>query len=141
MTFALHRPAPREGSEVSTQDVPLGVLLSRLTEQTSQLVRDEIKLAQVEMAQKGKRAGIGVGLFGGAGVVALYAVGCLVAAAVLALDLVLPAWAAALVVAGSLLLLAAVAGLLGKKQVTKAIPPVPQEALASVKLDVAAVKR
>ncbi|MEO6204662.1 MAG: phage holin family protein, partial [Mycobacteriales bacterium] len=79
--------------------------------------------------------------FGGAGVVVLYAVGCLVAAAVLALDLVFPAWAAALIVAGSLLLLAVVAGLIGKKQVTKAVPPVPKQAMASVKLDLAAVKR
>ncbi len=132
-------PAPSPNPDPA--DLPLGALVARLTEQTSQLVRDEIKLAQVEMAQKGKKAGIGVGLFGGAGVIGLYAVGCLVAAAVLALDLVLPSWAAALCVAGGLLLLAAVAGLIGKKQVTQAVPPVPQQALASVKLDVAALKR
>lgn len=104
-------------------------------------MRDEIKLAQAELAQKGKRAGVGAGLFGGAGVFVVYALGCLVAAGVLGLHLVLPGWAAALVVAGVLLLLAVVVALVGKGQVAQAVPPVPQEAVASIKRDLAAVKR
>ncbi len=134
-------PSAPPAAPPSASDPSLAELVSRLTEQTSRLVRDEVKLAQAEMAQKGRKAGIGVGLFGGAGVVVLYALGCLVAAAVLALDLVLPGWAAALIVAGILVVVAALAAVIGKKQVTQAVPPVPQEALASVKRDVAAVKR
>ena len=126
---------------VPADDPSLGELVGRLTAQTSQLVRDEIKLAQAELAQKGKRAGVGAGLFGGAGVFVVYALGCLVAAGVLGLHLVLPGWAAALVVAGVLLLLAVVVALVGKGQVAQAVPPVPQEAVASIKRDLAAVKR
>jgi uncharacterized membrane protein YqjE len=124
-----------------TRDPSLGELVSQLSEHTSRLVKDEIKLAQVEMAAKGKKAGLGVGLFGGAGLFALYGVGCLVAAAVAALALVLPTWAAALIVAGALFVVAAIAALVGKREVSAAGAPVPTEALASIKLDVAAAKR
>ena len=125
----------------SLHDPSLSQLVSQLTDQTSRLLRDELRLAQLELATKGKKAGIGAGLFGGAGLLSVYGFGCLVAAAVFALALVLPGWAAALIVAGSLFLIAAVAALVGARQVKKAVPPVPQEALASVKLDVAALKR
>ena len=121
-------------------DSSLGELVSLLSEHTSQLVRDELRLAQVEMAQKGKKAGIGVGLFGGAGLFALYGVGCLVTAAVLGLAVPLPGWAAALIVGGALFVIAGLAALVGKREVTEAVPPVPKEALASIKLDVAAAK-
>ncbi|WP_122816551.1 phage holin family protein [Nocardioides pantholopis] len=121
-------------------DEPLGAVVHRLTEQVPQLIRSEIRLAQAELTEKGKRAGLGLGAFGAAGLVALYGIGALVTAAVLALDLVLPAWAAALIVAGVLLLIAGVAALVGKKEVQQATPAAPERAIAGVKEDVATIK-
>jgi hypothetical protein len=124
-----------------SEDASIGALVARLTEQAGILARDELRLAQLEMARKGRYAGVGAGLLGGGGLFAVLGVGTLVAAAVLGLDVALPAWAAALVVAGGLFLLAAVAALIGKAQLTAAVPPVPEEALQGVKLDLAALKR
>ena len=123
------------------EEASIGELVARLSEETSTLVRDELRLAQLEMARKGKYAGMGAGLLGGGALFALLGLGTLVAAAVLALALVLPDWLAALVVAVALFVVAGVAALVGKKEITAAGPPVPQEALDSVKLDLAALKR
>ncbi|MFK3984170.1 phage holin family protein [Micromonospora sp. NPDC050397] len=111
-------------------------LVQRATEQVSRLVRDELALARAELTQKGKHAGIGVGLFGGGGALAFYGLGALVVTAILALDVVLPAWAAALVIAGALFLMAGLLALVGKRQVTRAVPPVPTAAVRSVRADV-----
>ncbi|MCU1624982.1 MAG: hypothetical protein JWL79_3827 [Frankiales bacterium] len=119
----------------------LGELVARITEETSTLVRDELRLAQLEMARKGKYAGVGAALLGSGALFAVCGVGALVAAAVLGLALVVPGWAAALIVAGSLFALALVAALVGKKEISGAVPPVPEEALKSMKLDLAALKR
>ncbi|MEH0936560.1 phage holin family protein [Micromonospora psammae] len=127
---ANHRTS-RTGSEPSTAE-----LVQRATEQVSRLVRDELALARAELTQKGKHAGIGIGLFGGGGALALYGLGALVATAILLLDLVLPAWAAALIVAVALFLVAGVLALVGKKQVSQAVPPVPQATVRSVRADV-----
>ena len=117
-----------------------GELVSRLSQQLTTLVRDEMRLAQAELTQKGKMAGIGAGLFGGAGVVALYGVGALVAAAIIALSLAVTAWLAAVIVAVVLFIVAGVLALVGKKEVSAATPPLPQEAIAGLKTDVATVK-
>lgn len=121
-------------------DRSAGELVTQLTEQVSRLVRDELKLAQLELQQKGRRAGTGIGLFGGAAVIAMYGVGALVACAVLLLALVLPAWAAALIVAVLLFVLVGVLALVGRSQVLRATPPLPEEAIASVRQDVATVR-
>src|SRR5205809_7936788 len=102
----------REGRR-APQDRPLGELARQLPEQITRLVREELRLAQLEMTQKGKRAGIGAGILGGGGVVALYGVAAVVAAAILALAAVLPAWARALIVGGALLAVSAVLAWLG----------------------------
>jgi uncharacterized membrane protein YqjE len=115
-------------------------LVQRASEQITRLVRDEIQLAKAELTEKGKHAGIGVGLFGGGGVLALYGVGALIATLIIVLDLFLTLWLSALIVTVALFLGAAILALLGKNQVTKAIPPEPQEAVASVKADVDEVK-
>ena len=128
-------PAPPDPHEAS-----LGQLVSSVSQQIPELIRSEIRLAQAEMAEKGKRAGIGLGMFGAAGLLSFYGVGVLLAAFVLLLDLVLPAWAAALIVAGVLLLAAAVAGLQGRSKVQDATPPKPERALDGIKADVATVK-
>ena len=117
-----------------------GELVSRLSQQLTTLVRDEMRLAQAELTQKGKKAGIGAGLFGGAGVVGLYGVGALVAAAIIALSLAVTAWLAAVIVAVVLFIVAGVLALVGKKEVSAATPPLPQEAIAGLKTDVATVK-
>ncbi len=125
----------------STEDLSTPQLVRRLTEQTTTLVRQEIRLAQLELSTKAKRAGIGVGVLGAAGVLVLYALGVLLAAAVLGLSTVLDGWLAALVVAGALLLLAAVLALVGRSQLRKVSPPIPKEAIASTQDDLAAVKK
>ncbi|MFI7022009.1 phage holin family protein [Micromonospora sp. NPDC049900] len=119
------------GSEPSTAE-----LVQRATEQVSRLVRDELALARAELTEKGKHAGIGVGLLAGGGALAFLGLGALITAAILLLALVLPAWAAALIVAAVVFLIAGVLALLGKKQVSQAVPPVPQATVQSVRADV-----
>ena len=124
----------------SRNDQQIGDLVKQLTEQTSTLVRKELQLAQIEMTEKGKRAGIGAGLFGGAGVVALYGGGALVAALILLLATAIEPWLSAAIVAVVLLAAGGAAALMGKKQVQQAVPPQPEQAIQSTKRDVDAVK-
>jgi hypothetical protein len=123
-----------------TDQLPMAQLVSQLGEQVSTLVRDELELARVEMVDKGKKAGTGAGLLGGAGVFALYGVSALLLAAGAALALVMPAWVAGLIVTVVLFAAAGVVALIGKKQVTQAVPPEPEAAMASGRRDVEAVK-
>jgi Flp pilus assembly protein TadB len=122
-----------------TAQASTGQLVVRLTDDIRTLVRDELALAQLELRSKAKRAGIGSGLFGVAGVVAILGVATLVAFAVLALGLALPYWASALIVGIGLLLLAGLLAMVGKQQLGKALPPKPDEAIANVKKDIEAV--
>ncbi len=124
----------QEAAQAST-----GELVVRLTDDIRTLVRDEIRLAQLELKNKAKRAGIGSGLFGAAGVIALLGSATLIAFAVLALGLVLPYWASALIVGVVLLLAAGALALVGKQQIGKAVPPTPDDAIEGVKKDVDAV--
>ena len=117
-----------------------GELVSRLSNQMSTLIRDEMRLAQAEVKEKGKKAGVGVGLFGGAGLVALFGVGALVAAAIIGLATAVAAWLAALIVGVVLLAIAGVLALTGKKEVSAATPPLPQEAISGLKTDVDTLK-
>ncbi|MBJ7359025.1 phage holin family protein [Nocardioides sp.] len=119
---------------------PLGAVVHRLSEQIPELVRSEIRLAQAELTEKGKRAGVGVGLFSVAGLLALYGLAALLTTVVVLLDLVLPLWAAVLIVTAVLFAAAGVAALTGKKQVGQATPPAPEKAIAGVKEDVATLK-
>lgn len=127
-------------TEDRQQDASLAELLQRATEQTQTLVRQELRLAQLELREKGRRAGAGAGLFGAAGLTALFGVGALVAAAITGLATALDAWLAALIVGAALLALAGVMALTGKGQVQRATPPVPEQATASVRADVDEVK-
>ena len=117
------------------REQPMGELFKKLSDDLSTLVRQELKLAQVEMTEKGKQAGIGAGMFGGAGVLALYGVGALVATAILALSTAVAGWLAALIVAVVLFAVGGVLALLGKARAKKASPPMP-ETVATVKEDV-----
>jgi uncharacterized membrane protein YqjE len=117
-----------------------GELVKLVAEQVSVLVRDELKLAQLEMSGKAKQAGKGAGMLGGGGIVALYGVACLIACAIIAISHSLQAWLAALIVGAALLLAAGVAAALGRSQLKKATPPVPTQAVDSVKTDVAEIR-
>jgi Putative Actinobacterial Holin-X, holin superfamily III len=130
----------RGSGPLAAQDRPTGELVKELSEEVSHLVRDELRLAQLEMTRKGKQAGLGIGLFAGSGGIAVYGIGCLVACAVIAIATVLAAWLAALIVGAALLLLAGMAALLGKGRLSKATPPVPEETIGSVKADVDEIK-
>jgi hypothetical protein len=121
-------------------DKPLGELVQDLSRQTSTLIRQEMRLAQAELAEKGRHAGKGAGMFGGAGLIALYGVGALVAAAILGLATVLEPWIASAAIGAGLLLVAGVLALTGKKEVDEATPPKPEQALDSVQRDVETVK-
>jgi len=131
---------PNDGQAPTSRERPAGELVKQLSEQVSVLVREELKLAQLEMTRKGKQAGVGAGMVGGGGLIALYGAGCLIACAVLAISEVLAAWLAALIVGLVLLALAGAAALAGKHRLQKAAPPVPAETVESVKADVEKLK-
>lgn len=124
--------------ELSEQSV--GDLVQQLSQQTATLVRQEMRLAQVELQEKGKRAGIGAGMFGGAGLVALYGVGAVVAAVIMLLATAIEPWVSALIVGAVLLAIAGILALLGRKQVDQATPPKPERAMESMQDDVEHVK-
>jgi len=117
-------------------EASLAELIKQLSEQSSRLARQEVELAKAELAYKGKRAGIGAGMFGGAGVFGFYGLGALIAAAILILATAMTAWLAALIIAVVLAAIAGVLALQGKSKVQQATPPVPEEATESVKEDV-----
>ena len=139
-TMTTHPQAVREDGRRAGQDEQIGVLVAQLSSDVSRLVRDELQLAKAELKDKGKEAGIGIGLFGGAGTVAVYGVGALVAAAILGLAAAVPAWLSALLIALVLFAIAGVAALLGKRHVTHATPPVPRQAVDGVHEDLEALK-
>jgi uncharacterized membrane protein YqjE len=136
MADVLNGGPARAATDQSTAD-----LVQRASEQVSRLVRDEIALAKAELAEKGKHAGIGIGLFGGGGVLALYGTGALIATLIIVFDLFLPLWLAALIISVLLFAVAGILALIGKKQVNKAVPPEPKAAIESVKADVDEVKQ
>ena len=128
-----------DGETKPATDASLGELLSQLSTQTSRLVRDEIRLAQKEFQDSARHAGMGAGLISVAGLLAVLGLLTLVAAAVAALSLVLPVWAAALIVGAVLLVIAGIAALISRGQLERVTPAAP-ETVASVKKDIDEVK-
>ncbi|MFF2364589.1 phage holin family protein [Streptomyces sp. NPDC058122] len=120
---------------------PVGELVQRASQQLTELVRGEMKLAQAEMKEKGKRYGKSGGLLGGASLAGLLMLQALVATAIAALALLLPLWAAALIIAAVLGVIAAALALSGKKQAAAASPLTPENTIKNVKADVAEIKR
>lgn len=127
-------------SDPTTTDEPVGAIVHRLAEQIPELVRSEMRLAQAELTEKGKRAGLGIGMFSAAGLLAFFGAAVLIATAVVALDLVLPLWAAGLIVAVVLLVCALGVALRGRNELQQATPAAPEHAIAGVKQDIATVK-
>jgi uncharacterized membrane protein YqjE len=126
--------------DLDMRDQSVSELFQRLSQQMATLVREEIRLAQAELKEKGKKAGIGVGLFGAAGLVGLYAAGAAVAGIVLLIAQAVATWIAAFITAGALAVIAAVMALAGKSKVEEATPPKPDAAIQSVQADVAEIK-
>ena len=122
------------------RDRPVGELLKQLSDQTATLVRQEMELARAELVQKGKQAGIGAGAFGGAGLVAVFAVGALTATLILALATFLEPWIAAAIVTVAYGAIAGVLAIVGKGRLERATPPVPEHARDSVREDVEVAK-
>ncbi|MDT0389729.1 phage holin family protein [Streptomyces sp. DSM 41921] len=135
MTGTMDHRAVRDGHQHS-----VGELVGQAAEQLSRLVRQEMALAKEELAEKGRRAGRGGGLLGAAGAVAYAGFLAMAGAGAAALSLVLPVWAAALIVMGVLFVIAAVLAAVGRSQLRRATPPTPEQAIGSVKADVEEIK-
>jgi putative superfamily III holin-X len=128
--------ATRNDGSNELRERPIGEVAKELTSDLSLLLRQEIELAKAEMAEKGRTAAPGLGMFGGAGIVALCAAGALTAFLVLVFSLFLPDWAAALIVGAVLGAVAYVLIKQGKERVAEAGKPVPEQTIETVKEDV-----
>ena len=118
----------------------LGALAHDLSQQIPDLIRSEMRLAQAELTEKGKKAGLGLGMFGAAGILGLFGLACLLATAIIALSHALPDWLSALLVSVIVLAAAGAVALAGKQKVSAATPPKPERAIEGLKDDVATVK-
>ncbi|MER8223456.1 phage holin family protein [Streptomyces sp. NPDC094143] len=134
MTGTMDRRAVRD------EHHSVGELVGQAAEQLSRLVRQEVALAKEELAEKGRRAGRGGGLLGAAGAVAYAGFLALAGTGTAALSLVLPVWAAALIVTGVLFVIAAVLAAMGRGQLRRAAPPTPERTIDSVKADVEEIR-
>ena len=144
ITRRRHRKQVRGWNEMSVQSKPatdasMGELMSQLSTQTSRLIRDEMRLAQKEFQESAKHAGIGAGLFSVAGLLAFFGFATLIAAAVAALSLVLPVWAAALIVGVVLFAIAGIAALIARNQAREVTPAAPRT-VETVKADIQELK-
>ncbi|MGO9890410.1 MAG: phage holin family protein [Solirubrobacteraceae bacterium] len=130
----------RESADSTLSDRSIAELLKQLSDQTTTLARQEVDLAKAELAAKGKQAGLGAGMFGGATIFGLYALGSLTACVILALATAMSAWLAALIVAAVYGVIAGGLAIAGKSKVEKSVPPVPEQTLETVKEDVELTK-
>jgi hypothetical protein len=124
-----------ENNHNGLREQPMGELFKQLSDDLSTLVRQELKLAQAEMTEKGKKAGIGIGMFGAAGIVGLLALGALTTCLIAALSTGMEVWIAALIVTVVYGAIAGVLALNGRDRVTEATPPVPEQTIETVKED------
>jgi hypothetical protein len=131
-----HDRTPAALAELSVPE-----LMRQLSEQTATLVRQELELAKAELTVKGKRVGIGAGMFGAAGVFGLYALGAFTAAVILALSLAMSGWLAALIVTAVYGAVAGALALSGKSNVQRGVPPVPEQTVETVREDVEMAKQ
>jgi hypothetical protein len=134
-------PVTATNGDITMADQPLVELVKQLSEQTTRLARQEVELAKAELAVKGKRAGVGAGMFGAAGILGLYAAGALTAAVVLAVATAVTAWLAAVIVGAVLALVAGALALRGKTKVQQAVPATPEQTVETVKEDVRVTKQ
>jgi hypothetical protein len=128
-------------TEPPSSDRSSADLMRQLSEQTSTLIRQEMELARAELTAKGKQAGLGIGMFGGAGIVALYAVGALTSVFILLLSKAMTGWLAALIVTVAYGAVAGILALAGRDRVQRGLPPTPQQTIETVKEDVQTTKQ
>jgi hypothetical protein len=128
-------PSAHDHGRDDLRDRSIGDLLKQLSEETATLVRKEIELARAEITQKGKQAGLGFGMFGGAGVAGLLALGSLTAFLIALLATGMEVWVAALIVTVVWTAIAGVLALVGRNKVQEATPPAPQT-VETIKEDV-----
>lgn len=141
MSFPESGPAGAPASRgVGGEEPTLGALAHDLSQQIPQLIRSELRLAQAEVTEKGKRAGIGIGMLSAAGLLAFFGLACLITTAILGLAHAVDGWLAALIVGLVLVAGAVVVGAAGKSQVSRATPALPEKAIEGLKEDVATVK-
>ncbi len=131
---------PDMNGRTELHDRPMGELVKQLSDQTTALVRAEVELAKAELSEKGKKAGMGAGMFGGAGLFGVVGFAALTTAFIAALDLAMATWLAALIVAVVYFAIAGIAALMGKKKVAQATPLAPQQAIDTTKADVELTK-
>jgi Flp pilus assembly protein TadB len=124
----------------AAQERSTGDLVKAVTEQVSVLMRDELKLAQLEVTGKARQAGKGMGMMGGGALIALYGVACLIACVIIAISHSLQAWLSALIIGVALLVVAAIVTAIGRNKMRQGTPPMPTEAVESVKTDVQEVR-
>lgn len=122
------------------EEPTLGALVNQLSTQIPELVRSEIRLAQAEMTEKGKRLGTGIGMFSGAGLFAFFGLGALITTAIIALGLAVSLWLSALIVTVVLFAIAGLLAVVGKNQVGEGTPLKPARAQEGVKQDIETVK-
>jgi uncharacterized membrane protein YqjE len=134
--MATRQDPPPGPEQADLRERPFGELLKQLSEETTRLVHQELELAKAELTQKGRQAGMGAGLFGAAGAIGFLALAALTTCVILALDAVMPAWLAALLVAVVYAAVAAVLVMRGRAKVRQAVPPVPEQTIETVKEDV-----
>src|SRR4249919_4004472 len=119
-------PTPGQAGHTVSDDPTLGALVHDLSQQVPELIRSELRLAQAEMTEKGKRAGVGIGMFSAAGLLAFFGLACVITTAILGLAHALPDWLSALIVGVVLFVGAGAMALVGKKEVEQATPPAPE---------------
>jgi len=127
---------PTNGDPRGLRDRPIGEVTTALTRDLTLLVRQELELAKAEMVEKGRVAALGLGMIGGAGMVALMAAGALTACAVLVLALFLPAWLSALLVAAALGATAYLLAMRGRTEIGKAGNLIPEQTIETIEEDV-----
>jgi predicted lipid-binding transport protein (Tim44 family) len=140
MTSVDSRPRQTTGLRPRHSTAPVGDLVQLASRQLTDLVRAEMRLAQAEMTQKGRRFGMGGGMFGGAGLFGVLALMALVGAAIAGVAVALPVWASALIIAAGLLMIAGILALVGRSKIKQATPAAPHEAMHSMRTDVAELK-
>jgi hypothetical protein len=129
------------GERADLGDESVSDLVQLASRQTAELIRQEIRLAQVELKDKGQRIGMGAGLVGAGALVAFYGGATLVGAAVFGLATALEPWLAALIVGTTLVVIGGILALVGRRKATEALPPTPGQAVASVHDDVQHIKK
>lgn len=132
--------ADQQRIEHPGSDRSVAELMRQLSEQTSALVRQEMELARAELTAKGKQAGVGIGMFGAAGTVALYALGALTACLILLLGQAMTGWLAALIVTAAYAAVAGILALMGRSHVQRGVPPTPEQTVRTVKEDVRTIE-